>query len=972
MKKSIKNVVAGVLLSSTLGMTACFGGDPTIRSVEINNRGDNNFLVYDTIDPSDFVLNVTMSDGSTKTVNVTKDMIVESPDMTTAGQKTLKVEYEGKTYELKFNVGGYSKQDMLAKIQAFMDDYNANTNAGSLKVNVTGGYEAKYLEHQASGQIPADALEAIMQQSDFSSDALLKHLYSSVVGSLTESTSNNVTLDNIVNSNNLHSKVEVIKVLETLLQKVSNFNYASYILNTFMNSQGYQLMLNDVADGLVISFNLVGDQAKTELKSFIHLNLIDLVNYVKDLNNPNSSATFDAWEVIKEFNDLVQEYSDETVTKSTLQTIVDSIDEQDPHVLSTFFKALADNDVTVFPMYHYVVVDDPDSNIDSFELVHIENAETKAINKNVTTKLSSMIKAYEDIVLNMLAEDPQNMEELMTAMTDAMSEFVDSVYDEIGSTVYKCQTLMSIVKVVDIMYATILNYQASEGYADFVVKQLESFYVPEMLSKMITNEIIDVKHAPEEMTEAFRNSVNYFLHDILGAVLNGQLTLEKEKYLDNLALLIYEGSIDPAKKAQYEQEWDETGFCSIISDYFQDVVDQVEDEISVTLSYMDVLDSAVDIVRYLENSLRTSGQNKVEFSLETLVGLVDGFLVDGCNFYKEQIEKIEEEMENYVPEEIQPGVIILGDYVRVLEQLNSHYTMIDAVRQITNFEDKDFTALEFLNNISNGMGKLADYYNSEIERVEEEIANSGSGQFVTTLELQALRAQYNVFNTLSIITDFNDEDATFKGNIDKLIAEYKAEVKTILTDVATDILGIKKYVTEFEPISDEDSQNIVETITTITHEYTAARAVVASLMDYVVEHYITNDIDYEYVMNSYFNIINNHAHESVKVLSTASSLIAMVTIDKLTSEQIDYNELFSFIQLPDEIESIDYNQLVETFWSENTYKNMFSVSNVDVKYETNTQGEIAKEIMEVTLSFDYDLKVTSLFADLTLKFTVDF
>ena len=98
----------------------------------------------------------------------------------------------------------------------------------------------------------------------------------------------------------------------------------------------------------------------------------------------------------------------------------------------------------------------------------------------------------------------------------------------------------------------------------------------------------------------------------------------------------------------------------------------------------------------------------------------------------------------------------------------------------------------------------------------------------------------------------------------------------------------------------------------------------------------------------------------------------MITYDKISPEEIDYNELFGFIKLPPEIEKVDYNQLVETFWSENTYKEMIQVSNVSVKYETNSQGEIAKEIMEIDFTFNYDLKITALKADLTLKMVIDF
>jgi len=968
MKKSIKNIVAGVLLSSTLGMTACFGGgDPTVKSVEINNRGSNSYLVYDSFDPSNYVLNVSMSDGSTKTVNITSDMIVEAPDMSTAGQKTFKVEYQGKVYELTINVGGYSKQDMLEKIQAFMTDYNAQTNAGSLKVNVTGGYQAKYLDQFASGQIPANALEAVMQQSDFSGDTLLKHLYSSVVGSLTESTSNNVTLENIVNSNNLHSKVEVIKVLETLAQRVSNFNYASYILNTFMNSEGYHELINTITDEIAISYNFVGDNAKTELKSFINVTLRDFVRFVEDLDKENSQATFDVMEIIHDFNNLVQEYSDEEFTKTTLQTIVDALDEKDPHVLSNFFKALADNELPILGLYHWEWND----SVGDFIAVYVDNAETKVINKDVATKLSTLVRTYEDIVLNFFEEVPQDYEELMAKLADDMESFalsLESIYD----TDYECDGALTIASHVRILSDTIRNYQNSDSYVEFIVDELRIIYIPEIATMMVMN-LFDEEAFSEDVYYALGDCIYYLLNDVLDAVKDGQLVLDKDEYLDNIITLLGNEAIDSVKKTEYEAEWEETGFCSIISDFIYEQLEGAELETEVK----EMIEDMIGAIEYLEDSLRTSGEEKIDFSLVELFAKINAIADKACNYTQSEIARVEEERDNYVPEEPVPGQLVeIKDFEAQLEILNSQYMLFECISKLTDYENKELNGLQFLNNFSNSMSIIADHFKDQIDNISnnDPLAPTSDGTF-SDLDsignrIHYLQSQYDTFHVLSVLTDFNDEGNTFRGNVDKIIAEYKAYIKEMLTTIGTGLLGVQQY--SYMEMWDENLQDFVAVNPVLRPEYTAARAEVALLADYVVEKYIDNKLDVNYVVSWYFDIINDHAHESVKVLTTASSLIAMVTMDKLTSEQIDYNELFSFITLPEEIESIDYNKLVETFWSETTYQNMFSVSKVDVKYETNSQGNIAREIMEVTLSFDYDLKITSLSADLTLKFTVDF
>ena len=123
-KGNMKKIVAGALLTSTLGMTACeFLPSSEIKSVEINSTILQTYQVYDEFDATKYVLDITMSDGKTKQVNVTADMIDTMPDMTTSGEKTIRVKYENKYYELKINVGGYSKEEMLAKIEQSKEMY---------------------------------------------------------------------------------------------------------------------------------------------------------------------------------------------------------------------------------------------------------------------------------------------------------------------------------------------------------------------------------------------------------------------------------------------------------------------------------------------------------------------------------------------------------------------------------------------------------------------------------------------------------------------------------------------------------------------------------------------------------------------------------------------------------------------------------------------------------------------------------
>lgn len=77
--------------------------DLTVSSIEIaSNPVKTEYYVGDTFDSTGLSLKVNMSDGTTKTV--TSGFAVTNPDMTTAGTKTVVVEYSGKTVTFTVNV----------------------------------------------------------------------------------------------------------------------------------------------------------------------------------------------------------------------------------------------------------------------------------------------------------------------------------------------------------------------------------------------------------------------------------------------------------------------------------------------------------------------------------------------------------------------------------------------------------------------------------------------------------------------------------------------------------------------------------------------------------------------------------------------------------------------------------------------------------------------------------------------------
>jgi len=109
MKKSIiKSLTAGLLIGSSLTMSACNKGDkvPTITDSSVSSSVAE-YLVYDEFKADHLTLTLEMSDNTTKEIAITADMINKMPDMNTPGEKTVTIEYEGVEYTFTFTVGGY-------------------------------------------------------------------------------------------------------------------------------------------------------------------------------------------------------------------------------------------------------------------------------------------------------------------------------------------------------------------------------------------------------------------------------------------------------------------------------------------------------------------------------------------------------------------------------------------------------------------------------------------------------------------------------------------------------------------------------------------------------------------------------------------------------------------------------------------------------------------------------------------------
>ena len=149
MKKGSKIIASVLALSSALGLVGCGDdGGSTKKIVSYKVVGaEEEYDIDSTLDLTNLELEFTWSDNTTTKVKVTQDMLDALPDMTTAGDKEIKITYNGKEYTFSLQVVD-KKADMIALLNSFLADYNSETiKSSSLKID----FEAlvKYLGQSA-------------------------------------------------------------------------------------------------------------------------------------------------------------------------------------------------------------------------------------------------------------------------------------------------------------------------------------------------------------------------------------------------------------------------------------------------------------------------------------------------------------------------------------------------------------------------------------------------------------------------------------------------------------------------------------------------------------------------------------------------------------------------------------------------------------------------------------------------------
>jgi hypothetical protein len=116
--------------------------------------------------------------------------------------------------------------------------------------------------------------------------------------------------------------------------------------------------------------------------------------------------------------------------------------------------------------------------------------------------------------------------------------------------------------------------------------------------------------------------------------------------------------------------------------------------------------------------------------------------------------------------------------------------------------------------------------------------------------------------------------------------------------------------------------------------------------------------------------IDTYCEEDVRTYIKSFAILSTLVMNY--GEDIDYNELFGSIELPNEIKDVDFNKLIkETLKDKETY-DILDLQDVKVDYITDEEGNITKEILTISLNANYDIMLSAMDAKVTLTIEINF
>jgi hypothetical protein len=330
---------------------------------------DNAVLNYETGDEfsvDGLELIITYSDNSTEKISITPDMIKQMPDMSTPGEKTIIIIYKGVEYSFKINVvqnQNVFKQEMLAKLQAFLSDYQRSGKITKINAAAIVNLVAQFLGDEES-------LDEIVYEFNINpeSGVLENVVYNKIYEIIRDAIINNsfdIDISQILSASGLQARLDYLKTLQDILLGFKDTDY-KVLFTAFATSEENIQYVSLLTDKICEIFKITSD-GKAEIQDIL-LSLLEDPQLVAFVTN---------------FNLVIQTYSElDADLKAVIDNFAQAALSDADHCLSLFFLSLSD----------FVSITDAEEN-------YVTTEEAEDLKAAYMANFADIITEFEDIIL---------------------------------------------------------------------------------------------------------------------------------------------------------------------------------------------------------------------------------------------------------------------------------------------------------------------------------------------------------------------------------------------------------------------------------------------------------------------------------------------------------------------------------------------------------------------------------------------
>ena len=871
------------------------------------------YSVNDNFDISNLKLHISYNNGQVEDVAITQSMIEQMPDMTKQGQKVIIVNYNSAQYSFNFEVGDL-KEAMLTKLQDFMSDYNSTTvKDSSIKINVAG--LAKYLENNA----------------EFNTELM------------------NIQLSNILKLDGY----EIGKIQDTY---IFTKEYAN--MNDLNNDYDYFNFFN--LNYIVIqSCPTYSRSYGTVDKDYIGYLISEAGETVEPVTVEEFKKTLNLTRVYSGNDKYITVYNSvfaQPIYKAITNAIVNStMNIQSDEIISANESLSAKLDIIKTLQNIYT----NSTNIDYYDLF---------INHIVFTKSNSFYVdlATQSIVSYLGISKQSTIDDLQYALTKDIKAIkekkltdVSSFYDmivELNDIIKESDANTSIAEKIDIIVSGLDEKDAHTlSKFAYALRDLDDIY------SVIEGETSDYEEATSGNRWCYASYYN-----------QGQYIYQYQEYVtvanaDELINTYYSGLKAIIECFENIPEY------TNIKDFTNDIINNIR--------AMDVVVQEVETNGYYgvflgNTGLTTTIRTAIEYynamyDAHMIADIIDMLALTQPENSETEVNPIYLGLDAHLINALHDcsDTIYLAfgnsssvDYIKLIEDLcgildveKDYY--IDQFKQgnitiftdlfdrfIPNYNEATGATLAFNTAVRHTCEYLDSLFVENIDRTEfvNEIHNS------LTAAYNMVKEELNDPQTemiLDCLVKMTNTEKDFYGNFKDIVSEYKTMVKEYSTMLLSQVLNI-------------DSEN-----TTAINE-------LKNIINFHLTAYIRDEFIPADLITDLTTYIDQYCDEPTSIYAKTSAVLGIILFGQ--EENIDYNELFENVELPPEIQSVDFNKLIkETLRDKDTY-DILSINDVKVDYITDDQGNIIKEVLTVSLKANYDILLSSLDADLTLTIEINF